>query len=46
MKSKDATLPVTGAESLKRSGTAWVIAVGVNEYANTQYNLKYAVADS
>lgn len=46
VKSKDANLSVTGADSLKRAGTAWVIAVGVNEYANTQYNLKYAVADA
>ncbi len=46
VKSKDANLLLTGADSLKRSGTAWVIAVGVNEYANTQYNLKYAVADA
>ena len=46
VKSKDANLLVTGADSLKRAGTAWVIAVGVNEYANTQYNLKYAVADA
>jgi WD40 repeat protein len=46
VKSKDASLLVTGADSLKRTGTAWVIAVGVNEYANSQYNLKYAVADA
>ena len=46
VKSKDASLLLTGAESLKRAGTAWVIAVGVNEYANNQYNLKYAVADA
>jgi WD40 repeat protein/uncharacterized caspase-like protein len=46
VKSKDANLLVTGADSLKRTGTAWVIAVGVNEYANSQYNLKYAVADA
>jgi len=46
VKSKDATLLVTGADSLKRAGTAWVIAVGVNEYTNAQYNLKYAVADA
>jgi WD40 repeat protein/uncharacterized caspase-like protein len=46
VKSKDAALSVTGADSLKRSGTAWVIAVGINEYANAQYNLKYAVADA
>ena len=46
VKSKDANLFLTGADSLKRAGTAWIIAVGVNEYANTQYNLKYAVADA
>ncbi len=46
VKSKDANLVLTGADSLKRAGTAWLIAVGVNEYANAQYNLKYAVADA
>ncbi len=46
VKSKDANLVLTGADSLKRAGTAWVIAIGVNEYANSQYNLKYAVADA
>jgi WD40 repeat protein len=46
VKSKDAPLLLTGADTLKRFGTAFVIAVGVNEYANPQYNLKYAVADA
>ncbi len=46
VKSKDAPLLFEGAESLKRKGTAYIIAVGVNEYANPQYNLKYAVADA
>jgi WD40 repeat protein/uncharacterized caspase-like protein len=46
VKSKDAQLPLTGAESLKRAGTAYIIAVGINEYANPEYNLKYAVADA
>ncbi len=46
VKSKDANLLLTGADSLKRAGTAWIIAVGLNEYANSQYNLKYAVADA
>ena len=46
VKSKDAQLPLTGADSLKRAGTAYIIAVGINEYANPQYNLKYAVADA
>ena len=46
VKSKDATLNLTGADSLKRPGTAYVLAIGVNAYSNTQYNLKYAVADA
>ncbi len=46
VKSKDATLSLTGAGSLKRPGTAYVLAIGVNSYSNTQYNLKYAVADA
>ena len=46
VKSKDAPLVFTGADTLKRKGTAYIIAVGVNEYANPQYNLKYAVADA
>ena len=46
VKSKDATLSLTGAGSLKRPGTAYVLAIGVNTYSNTQYNLKYAVADA
>ena len=46
VKSKDAPLVFTGADTLKRKGTAYIIAVGVNDYANNQYNLKYAVADA
>jgi len=46
VKSTDATLTVRGADSLKRKGTAYVLAIGVNEYANNQYNLTYAVPDS
>lgn len=46
VKSSDATLVVNGAETLKRQGIAYVLAVGVNQYANPGYNLKYAVADS
>src|SRR6185295_18826014 len=46
VKSKDAPLVFTGADTLKRKGTAYIIAVGVNEYANQQYNLKYATADA
>ena len=46
VKSKDAPLVFSGADTLKRKGIAYIIAVGVNEYANQQYNLKYAVADA
>jgi WD40 repeat protein/uncharacterized caspase-like protein len=46
VKSKDAQLPLTGAGNLKRAGTAYIIAVGINEYSNPQYNLKYALADA
>ncbi len=46
VKSEDATLIITGAESLRRKGTAYIVAIGINEYANVQYNLKYAIADA
>ncbi len=46
VKSKDAVLNLTGAGSLKRPGTAYVLSIGVNSYSNSQYNLKYAVADA
>ena len=46
VKSKDAPLVFEGADTLKRKGTAYIIAVGINEYANPQYNLKYAGADA
>jgi WD40 repeat protein len=46
VKSADAEALVVGADSLKRKGTAYILAVGVNKYANPGYNLKYAVADA
>jgi hypothetical protein len=46
VKSKDAELTVSGAATLKRPGTAYILAIGVNAYSNAQYNLKYAVADA
>jgi len=46
VKSKDATKRLIGDASLKRPGTAYVLAIGVNSYSNSQYNLKYAVADA
>jgi len=46
IKSSDATLVVNGADSLKRQGTAYILAIGVNKYSNDQYNLNYAVPDA
>ncbi len=46
VKSPDATTVVTGNETLRRKGVAYVLAFGVNQYANAQYNLRYAVADA
>jgi WD40 repeat protein len=46
MKSPNATLSVRGADSLRRKGTARVLAVGVNVYSNAGFNLRYAAADA
>jgi len=46
IKSPDATLVLTGADSLKRAGTAYILAIGVDQYSNSDYNLGYAVADA
>lgn len=46
IKSADATLVITGDESLKRAGTAYILAIGINQYANADYNLRYAVPDA
>lgn len=46
IKSTDATLSLTGSDSLKRKGVLYVLAIGVNEYANPEYNLRYAGADA
>lgn len=46
IKSADARLVVTGAASLKRPATAYLLAIGLNTYANARFNLKYAAADA
>lgn len=46
VKSPDAFLSLSGGASLQRKGTAYVLAFGVNQYENAQYNLKYAAADA
>ena len=46
IKSADAALEVTGAPSLQRQGTVYILAIGINQYANKDYNLQYAVPDA
>jgi uncharacterized caspase-like protein len=46
VKSADATLKIIGTDSLKRAATLHLLVVGVNQYANGAYNLKYAGADA
>lgn len=46
IKSANATLTVTGSQRLSRAGTAYILAVGINVYSNSDYNLRYAVADA
>lgn len=46
IKSADAQQIVQGGSALQRRGTAYVIAVGINEYANPNFNLNFAVADA
>ncbi|HET6648453.1 MAG TPA: caspase family protein [Pyrinomonadaceae bacterium] len=46
VKSTDSQITVTGAEALRRTGTAYLLVAGVGNYANPQYNLNYSVADA
>jgi WD40 repeat protein len=49
VKSADETLTVIGSHDLARPGTLYILAVGINRYANETFNLKnlkYAVADA
>ena len=46
IKSADETRLVIGAESLRRQGALYLLAVGVNKYANQDFNLRYAVNDA
>ncbi|HEX8500897.1 MAG TPA: caspase family protein [Pyrinomonadaceae bacterium] len=46
IKSEDEVLEVAGAPSLARPGTLYVITVGVNRYANGEFDLRYAVPDA
>ncbi|HYG11757.1 MAG TPA: caspase family protein, partial [Pyrinomonadaceae bacterium] len=46
VKSVDAELRVKGDESLRRTGTAYILAIGVNKYANAAFDLNFANADA
>ena len=46
IKSEDATILITGADSLRREGKAYIIAIGINRYSNDDYNLNYAGNDA
>ena len=46
VKSSDIELGILGSDSLKRSGVGYVLAIGVDKYANSSLNLNYAVADA
>jgi len=46
IKSKDATLTITGSPSLARRGVLYILAIGINSYANEEFNLNYAVDDA
>ncbi|MGH9967539.1 MAG: PQQ-binding-like beta-propeller repeat protein [Pyrinomonadaceae bacterium] len=45
IKSSDASLVVSGADTLKRTGTLYVLAIGVDKYASAGHDLRFAVAD-
>ncbi len=44
VKSNDATAQIEG-KFAKKDGTLYVLAIGVNKYANSSYDLRYAVPD-
>lgn len=46
VKSRDAELIITGARSLVRKPTIYILAVGLNKYANQNYDLRYAAQDA
>ncbi len=46
IKSADETRVVIGADSFRKRGTAYVLAIGINLYANRDYNLRFAVNDA
>jgi uncharacterized caspase-like protein len=46
VKSEDATLTVKSDSTVSQEGTLYILAIGVNEYDNPNYRLRYAVSDA
>jgi WD40 repeat protein len=46
IKSSDATLVVQRNGAAEHRGTAYILTIGIDRYANSDYNLRYAVADA
>ncbi len=46
VKSSDANRFVTGADTLRRRGTLRIVSIGINQYSNANYNLRFATADA
>jgi WD40 repeat protein len=46
IKSLDASLSIEGDAKLARRGVAHILTVGIDHYANSRYDLKYAAADA
>jgi WD40 repeat protein len=46
VKSRDGQLTLQGSDALRRSATTFVVTVGIDQYENPDYNLRYAVADA
>jgi WD40 repeat protein/uncharacterized caspase-like protein len=45
IKSRDVTLVVNGAQELKRKGTLYVLAIGINKYRSKSKDLNFAIPD-
>jgi WD40 repeat protein len=46
VKSADATLPLKGDSAFKRKGIAYILAIGIDNYDNSNFDLRFAVADA
>ena len=46
VRTDEAALEMIGAEALRRPGELYVLSIGIDQYANPDYKLSYAVADA